>query len=241
MNLNRLKGSGLLIDGLDQFFVEWFGVERHPCSSLPPQCKHLPPDLRRFLEIVQHWPQLNLGDTGHDVVLFCHPPFFTGAIHDLFDFDFENPEREGALQQNYLRILAEHQGDFEFIYAVSGPRAGELLHNDTNCYSDQERSRLDFDRPETWKSVSSPLDEFLVSFTLWTVAKLFDNNRVGDISEIWCDSMISSHYLLFSNIDDKGWKNGRTTTTMILSGRRSELLPITGQYFVDQISPSTKT
>ena len=66
---------------------------------------------------------------------------------------------------------------------------------------------MEFDDPLTWKSVNAPLDEVFVSFTLWTVAKLLDNNRVDDVSEIWRDSIISTDSLLFSNIDYAGWKN----------------------------------
>lgn len=66
MNLDRLKGSGMLIAGFESFLSAWFAPAspRTPPPPWPEEAleilSQLPPEVREFHEVLYRWPQAGL-------------------------------------------------------------------------------------------------------------------------------------------------------------------------------------
>lgn len=148
-NLDRLKGTDLLIDGFDQFLKSWLGdepreeplpwsgAEREPFDSLPWQ-------VQRFYQVVQRWPSSKIvEENNQDSLMF--PPRYQAPW---------NPRTRSneAPDSSRIELVMENQGNWVVWLSREPEREGRLC--------------TDFDRDfeEGVFPMEVPPDEFLVTF-----------------------------------------------------------------------------
>lgn len=193
MNLNRLKGSGLLIDGLNDFVRSWFGVEQvqeKARYTVDQQAliDRLPSELVQLYEIGNCWPQLGLGHRKsidrilHDWVFEGYPAYFNTSRHE------ERYDERFLLIATFSPVWQE---PFCVVYGLEGEFEGLLLGGDDHA-----------SEPALWGPISTPLDEVIVTMILMNIVNMFYQTTRSsslDVNLDRCD--LNRKNLLFSGKD----------------------------------------
>lgn len=148
-NLDRLKGTDLLIDGFDQFLKLWLGVapreEPLPWSGEEKELfDSLPWQVRRFYEVVHRWPTSKIVEKNNQDALMFPPGYQMNWNPDTRAYDVPDPKR--------IELVSENQGNWVVWLSRESKTEGRLC--------------TDFDRnfEEGVFPMEVPIDEFLVTF-----------------------------------------------------------------------------
>ncbi len=155
-NLDRLKGSGLLVDQFDEFLGMWF--EDYEPNEEPlvfedeegnEVFQKLPYEVRRFYEVVHRWPQAGINGRfkAQDYLMFP-PTYWRKTQH-----------HNAEAHKDYAHLALEHEGNWYMIIGLSGEHRGKLLTNYGTPFL-----RQDIAPPQEWYPFHTSPEEFLIAF-----------------------------------------------------------------------------
>lgn len=191
MNLNRLKGTELLADGLDSLLATWLKLDRATGVEIDfsdPEwqaVERLPGFAKRYYQVLLHWPQTAelytaAEDSERSRNWICLPPqVVTGSDQDVV---LVRDSRNGAM----------------FTYTQDGIR-----------------------KDEEGKLVINPDDEFLIGYTLQSLIMRFCNSRSRTLEKqsydylkahlvfsAHCYDEMIRHYYYFPETDELAFTYG---------------------------------
>lgn len=152
-NLDRLKGTGLLIQGFDEFLAGWLGVEPNReridwDDSAWFNAKQLPQPARLYFDLVKKWPTAKLGKVEFKDEALEFPPL-PRSIWSHVDGVYVTPDPD------ILKLMCGHRNAVE-IWFDNAEDKQQVLHVDHEVYVEEPAvTELNVD-----------LDEFLVTFGL---------------------------------------------------------------------------
>lgn len=148
MNLDHLKGTGLLVRGFEEFVAKWTGHEDSFSQPVPYEGEAatiwelLPDQVRQFYALVNRIPESNIcGNRNQDS--FISPP--------RYQKKWSNPD--WIIDRRFATLAIENQGNWEVVLALDGPDAGKLF-----CDRDKNGKY-----PGEWQPMDTPVEEFLVT------------------------------------------------------------------------------
>ena len=156
INLDRLKGSGLLVDQFDEFLRLWFNSyepNEEPLIFEDGEAnevfERLPYEVKRFYEVVHRWPQagINSGFKAQDYLTFP-PRYWRKSLH-----------HDAEVFKDYAHLAIGHEGHWDMVIGLSNDHCGKLLTNYGNPVL-----RSDITPPQDWHQFRTSPEEFLVAF-----------------------------------------------------------------------------
>ena len=165
INLERLKESGLLIQGFDKFLHAWFecppSLEKTQWDdSAVAVFSNLPEALLEFHNVIDRWPQSKIVIDNNQEHIYRPPT--PRKIWSLEKKTFE-------VIEDHFSIVCENQGNWEVWLSTRKGDEGIL-------FTDYD---LNFKRSDLM--METPIDEFLVTFGLH---ELIVNNCIPDSYEV---------------------------------------------------------
>lgn len=169
INLDRLKGTDLLIQGFDEFLNAWIAPQsrRNPEPVVFPILEDLPPQFSRFFELEKKWPEAGLQREGTGRSLVCPPrklnedePYDPGGRFPWL-FGTNEEIRQVDRETNILIITNESQNTSIWV-STEELTVGRIYANFLPGIGDYGVFTVD-----------EPADEFLVAFGFQQLASQY--------------------------------------------------------------------
>lgn len=149
INLDRLKGTGLLMQGFDEFMANWMAGEEPNPETInwdSPEWKYakqLPPEIRLFYEVVHKWPTARMKQIDSKKEFLEFPP---------------KPRNMWEPDKREISLIAGRKDRWEIWYSTKNP-AGEITLSYSNLGRVTKANPLE-------QAMEVPIEELLITFGL---------------------------------------------------------------------------
>lgn len=212
-NLDRLKGSGLLIQGFDEFLVQWLGEASSTTSTgifnlgeAGEIFEYLPSDLQCFYQLVNRWrfPNIRFKSKNQSHLVY---PDYSGVFTLLWPPRYQKKWTGDDYTQTVFKkwqpdvdFLHLSLGDYDrwkVVLGLNGDCKGQLFSNKEKDSWDSFDERLPIDQ---WFPFPISLEEFLVSMGFRGLFDLSNELIVEGDPDKFADAGI----MFEANIPDNG-------------------------------------
>jgi len=157
-NLDRLKGTPYLMDGLESFIRQWLAPIGPNEAPLPwadneKEMKlfgQLPDEVQEFYQIIHRWPDAGIQAEEQDR-LFCPP-------HKFAYWDEAKQAMLEDEESDRVALVVENQALFVISMSIAEKNFGTLYTNADESYDPLE--------DDEYREMTTPVGEFLVTFAL---------------------------------------------------------------------------